>query len=167
MNMARGEFEGKGATEYDCPSHYSKRTPSAVSLLLLHLSAAARPPHFTGYQGSAAALHQSGLGLGLEKVYRRVRAASAMGAACCGGTAYVERPFSGIQSNGQYVVDGVVIPRREMSKEEAARRGLTDDDWRGSKWGRTSAYIHHHAPNLLACCLTIDCMVPARSLRFL
>lgn len=68
------------------------------------------------------------------------RATRTMGAMCSGGTssaAYIEKPKSGIAKNGQYVVDGVVIPRREMSKEEAARRGLKEDSWRGSMFGLT------------------------------
>lgn len=107
---------------------------------------------FSRLPGSATAFQQFGA-RAIEKACGRVRTTNAMGAACCGGTAYVEKPFSGIQSNGQYVVDGVVIPRREMSKEEAARRGLKEDDWRGSMWGRTSAYAV--APTLRACCLII------------
>lgn len=127
-----------------------------VSLPLLDLSAAAWTPRFAG---SGTPFQQFGV---RARVARdRVRATNVMGAACCGGTAYVEKPFSGIQSNGQYVVDGVVIPRREMSKEEAARRGLKDDDWRGSMFGRTSEYIV--APALLACRLI---MVVARRLHF-
>lgn len=66
-----------------------------------------------------------------------------MGSACSGtsSSAYIEKPPSGIQSNGQYVVDGVVIPRRELTAAEATRRGLKEDSWRGSKMGRTSTII--------------------------